>query len=250
MTSTLYTRRALLGGLAASPLLRAADWKNSAFPDWSDDTVLRLLVDSPWANLRKVKILWYGKREAASKITYKDVPGTQPGVAASSTIQQGGSPVGGIGSGKTNNKLPESADLIFRWASALPVRQAKALYRARQQKADAAKAASTVEAREGAAYAFEIFGLPTMAAHAGTEAVSARLTKTAAIRTKAGRLIRAERTNTELTGDVLTSTIYFPREEPLTLDEKEIEVLGGAELFEFGERFRLRDMTYLNALEL
>lgn len=220
------------------------------FPAWDDDTVLRLLVDSPWAHGRKIKIMWYGKREAARTITYKDVPGTQPGVAASSTIQQGGSPVGGIGSGKVNNKLPEAADVIFRWASALPVRQAKALYRARQQNAGSAKAASIVEAREGSAYAFEIYGLPTMAAHAGTEAISARLTKSAAIRTRSGRLIRAERTNTELTGEVLTSTIYFTRAEPLTPEDRDIEVLGGAELFEFGERFRLRDMNYLDSLEI
>src|SRR5262245_12158713 len=118
------TRRALLAGLSGS-LLGAADWKNASFPNWSEDTVLRLLVDSPWANSRTVKMTWYGNREANSHITYKDVPGTQPGTPASSTAP-GGSPVGGIGSGKIRNKLPDSADLIFRWASALPVRQAKA----------------------------------------------------------------------------------------------------------------------------
>ncbi len=242
------TRRTLLAGLSG-PVLGAAGWKNSSFPNWTDDAVLRLLVDSPWAHGRMVRIAWYGKKEANNKITYKDVPGTRPGTPASSTVQ-GGSPVGGIGSGKVRNALPDTADLIFRWASALPVRQAKALYRARQQKAGAAKATAMVEARAGTAYAFEIFGIPTVAAHAGTEAISALLTRSAAIRIKDGRLIRAERAVTELTGDVLTSTIYFPREEPFRIEDREIEVLGNIELFEFGERFRLKDMRYLDGLEL
>ena len=196
-----------------------------------------------------MKLQWYGKREAERTITYKDVPGTRPGTPASSTAQ-GGSPVGGIGSGRVNNILPDSARLIFRWASALPVRQAKALYRARQNKEDAAKAVEMVEARAGSAYAFEIFGLPTVAAHAGTEAISASLTRSAAIRTKGGRLIRASRTVTELAGDVLSATLYFPREEPIVDDDREIEVLGDVELFSFGERFRLRDMHYLDSLEI
>jgi hypothetical protein len=89
-----------------------------------------------------------------------------------------------------------------------------------------------------------------VAAHAGAEAVSALLTRSAAIRVKDGRKIRAERTLTELTGDVLTSTIFFPREEPLRMEDQEIEVAGNIELFEFGERFRLREMRYLDSLEI
>ena len=107
-----------------------------------------------------------------------------------------------------------------------------------------------VEARGSSSYALEIFGLPTVAAHAGTEAISARLTKSAALRTKAGRLIRAERAQTDVTGEQLTTTIYFPREEPLTMEDQEIECIGNADLFEFRERFRLRDMRYLDSLEL
>ena len=248
MTSASFTRRAWLAGLSGS-LLNAADWKSASFPNWSDDAVMRLLIDSPWAHTRMVKMMWYGKREFNSKITYKDVPGTQGPIMASSTAP-GGSPVGGIGTGKIRNKLPDTADLIFRWSSALPVRQAKALFRLRQQKGDPSKATAMVETRGYSGYLFEIFGVPTVAAHAGTEAISALLTRSAAIRTKGGRVIRAEKTLTELSGEALTSTIYFPREEPLTVDDREIEVLGNIELFEFGERFRLKDMRYLDGLEI
>lgn len=240
----------MLAGLSGFALgtARAGNWKNAAFPNWSEDSVFQLLVDSPWARPRAVKMMWYGKKEAASHVTYKDVPGTQPGLPSSTG--PGGSPVGGIGTGKIRNKLPETADLIFRWSSALPVRQAKALYKVREQKGQLAKAGDLVEARAGSGYALEIFGIPTVAAHAGTEAISALLTRSAIIRTKAGRVIRAARTNTELAGDILISTISFPRDEPLTVEEKEIEVSGDVQIFEFNERFRLKEMRYLDSLEI
>jgi hypothetical protein len=245
MTAAFISRRGLLAGFAAS-WLHGAGW-DKAFPNWSEDTVLKLLIDSPWAHIRTVKMMWYGKKEANSQITYKDVPGTTPGIPGQVA---GGSPVGGIGTGKLRNKLPDTADLIFRWASALPIRQAKALYQARQEKQDLAKAAEMVEAREGTAYALEVFGVPTVAAHAGTEAISAKLKASAAIRTKTGRVIRPQRVDTGVTGEVLTSTLYFPREEPLSVEDREIEVLGDVQLFEFSEKFGLKDMRYLGTLEI
>lgn len=232
--------------------LRAAEFKGGPFPNWTDDTVLKLLVDSPWAHARTVKVTWYGKRGEAEAITYKDVPGTRPGMPASSTVQ-GGSPVGGIGGGKIRNKLPDQADLIFRWATALPVRQAKTLYRARQQQQQ--QPSKAVEARQvQAGFVFEIFGLPAVAGHAGVEALSARLAKSTVLRSKNGRIVlRAERAETVVTGEQLAVSIFFPRPEgdPLRVEDQEVTCSGNAgELFSFEERFRLRDMVYLGSLEL
>jgi len=235
--------------MAAVALLPAADWKARPFPNWNDGSVMRMLVDSPWARVRKVKFSWYGWREDARQITVRDIPGTNPAVTASSTAPSG-SPVGGIGSGKARNKLPVGVDLIFRWSSALPVRQAKALFRARQQGA-AAKATEMVEARPAPGYVLEIFGLPIEAGHAGAEALSSRLQKSAVLRTKAGVVRRAERAQATLSGEALSVSVFFPRgDAPLSAADGEIECSGEAELFAFRERFKLRDMTYLGSLEL
>ena len=101
-----------------SLLVPGTDWKDSPFPNWSEDSVLRLLTDSPWAKPKSIHFTWT-KRED-QPISYKDIPGADP----NPTIK-GGSPVGGIGAPKS--KLPDKADIIIRWVSALPERHAKAL---------------------------------------------------------------------------------------------------------------------------
>ncbi|MCC6539656.1 MAG: hypothetical protein IT162_19055 [Bryobacterales bacterium] len=243
------TRRQFFAAAISTRMLTAADFKPRPFPDWDEDTVMRVLVDSPWARVRKVKFSWYGWREEARQITARDIPGTNPAVKASSTAP-GGSPVGGIGSGKMRNKLPDGVDLIFRWSSALPVRQAKALYRARRQ-GKPAQATQMVEARGAPGYVLEIFGLPIEAGHAGAEALSSRLQKSAVLRTKTGVVRRAERAQATLTGEEFSVSIVFPRgDAPLTAADGELECSGEAELFAFRERFKLRDMTYLGSIEL
>ena len=79
----------------------AADWNSVRFPDWSPETVLRLLTNSPWSKGSSVNIDWY-KRELRP-LTYKDIPGADHNVAKDSGL----GPLGGIGAPKP--KLPSSA---------------------------------------------------------------------------------------------------------------------------------------------
>ena len=116
--------------LACTALALAEDWTKPAFPEWREQTVLRLITDSPWAKVSKVKLEWVKRGE--QPITYKDVPG-----ADHSPNKPFGSPVGGIG--VPRQKYPTQAELLIRWASALPVRQATALYKQREGKLDPAK---------------------------------------------------------------------------------------------------------------
>src|SRR5689334_4918527 len=93
----------------------SAGWKEQQFPHWDDDTVLRMLTDSPWARPKSVRIQW--RKRDPRDITYKDIPGADRGNPIPTNV---GSPVGGIGAGVPKSHLPDRADLIVRWASALP----------------------------------------------------------------------------------------------------------------------------------
>ncbi len=238
------TRRAIVLSSLAALHSKAADWNAPPFPNWSPDTVLKLLVDSPWAKPKEVRLTWYPKGE--QPVTYKDVPGANATGIASSTAR-GGSPVGGIGAPKP--KLPSHAALILRWASALPVRQAKALYRQREDKRDPLDALDMVEARHPG-YALEIFGLPLEAAHKGTGVLESALRAGTVLRTKGGRALRPMRVEARVRGTGSDATVLFDRAEMLSPADREIEIAVNAGLFEFRERFRLAPMVYAGHFEI
>ena len=217
-----------------------ADWK-SPFPNRSDGTVHKLLTDSPWSRPRSVHFTWVKKNQ--QPITYKDVPGNQPGRLPVQT----GSPVGGIG--KPASKMVDTADLIFRWATALPVRQAKALFRQRDGRLDPAKVSYLIEPR-GDGYALEIFGLPSIVAHRSAGSIEAILRQSAYIRARSGKTIRPQRVEVTVGALMLDVKIHFPRTEPITVADQEIECFGDMQIFEFRERFKLSSMAYGGSLEM
>jgi hypothetical protein len=221
-------------------LLLGADWKDSPFPNWSEDAVLRLLTDSPWAKPKSIHFTWTKRDE--QPISYKDIPGADP----NPTIK-GGSPVGGIGAPKS--KLPDKADIIIRWVSALPERHAKALYRQRDEKKDPRNVSDLIGPPE-ADYVLEIFGVPAVVAHQGAGSVELAARQSTWLRTKTGRTIRSNRVQVLLQGLTISILIYFPRTEPIRLEDKEIECYGNLQLFDFRERFKLSSMVYLGHLEL
>lgn len=228
--------------LAVLFLLLAADpWLSAPFPDWSERTVVRLVTDSPWARPRNVRLEWVKRN--FDRVDIRDIPGTQgPGP----TIQ-GGSPVGGIGVPKRS--LPDEAQLFIRWSSALPIRQAKALYRARDEKLDAARTNELVGVPDSE-YVLEIHGAPVQAAHLGTVAVELAANSGVTLTTSSGRTLRPTGAHARISADTLVIEVRFSKEKPLTLADKEIEVSADLQVFRFKERFKLKDMTYLGHLEM
>ena len=233
----IYLGAALL--LAAVPAT-PADWKDKPFPDWSDSDVVRMVTDSPWAKEKSVRLKWV--TEDQRHITYKDIPGND-----NSPTVKGGSPVGGIGVPRTG--LPDRATFLVRWASALPVRHAKALYKLRDEKLDASKLNALIAAPE-ADYVLEIYGLPAEIAHLGTGSVELAVNRTAFVRTRSGLKIRPNRVEAQLHADSMTILVHFPRTRQIELSDEEIECYADLQIFEVKEKFKLSSMMYLNHLEL
>ncbi len=205
--------------------------------------MLRLLTDSPWSNPRTVKFEWR-KREDQPPITYKDVPGADPQAGRYPV----GSPVGGIG-GKVKEHLPDRADVIFRWASALPVRHASALYKLRDQKLPPGRLNGLIGTPDDT-YVLEVFGLPIVMAHQGTGSVESVFQRATILRTKSGRVLRPARVEAVVSGQELTVRIHFSRANPIEAKDREIEISGEVQVLEFKERFKLGAMIYQGRLEL
>lgn len=222
------------------PACAAADWNNPPFPKWSDSTVARVVTGSPWAKRKSVPLEW--RKREDRPFSPSDVPGTGP-----SANKPFGSPVGGIGVPRTS--LPYTADILIRWASALPVRQAKALYRQRDGKLDASKLDELTGPPESD-YVLEIYGVPAEVAHKGTGSIEALAVGSVSMRTARGRVIKPSSAEAKLNGSTLTILVRFPRTTPLEKKDGEIECRGDFQIFQFTERFKLASMMYLGRLEL
>ncbi len=225
--------------------LAAPAFDRKAFPNWDERTVYRLLTDSAWAKTRTVKIEWL-KKEDRQPISYKDIPGADKGKPIPDSY---GSPVGGVGTKSRTSQLPDRADVIIRWASALPVRQAKAVYKQRDEKASAEKLAEWV-GTASADYELEIFGIPALVAHQGAGSIEHLVRQSAYLITRSGRKIAPARVQADVGGTSVTVTLQFPKTEELRASDGEVEVFADFQLFSVREKFKLSAMTYEGRLEM
>jgi hypothetical protein len=231
--------------LLCAYLASAQDLNKPPFPEWRDSTVLRVLTDSPWSKRVNVPLQWTRRDE--QPITYKDVPGADRSPARTPGAPVGGSPIGGIG--VPRSKLPSEASLIIRWASALPVRQAVALYKQRDAKLEPSKINELVGV-PSPDYIVEIRGVPAEIAHSGAESVELIARQGSLLTTRTGRTIRPSRATVSIQGTTLTIQVHFPRADPLRKEEHSVEFSGNFQIFEIKQTFRLAAMTYLGHLEL
>lgn len=219
----------------------AADWNSARFPDWPQETVLRVLTGSPWSKGSSVNIEWT-KRELRP-ITYKDIAG-----ADHNTVKDPGlGPLGGIGAPKP--KLPQKADLLIRFPNALPMRHAKALYRLRDEKLPPEKLNALID-QPASDYVVEIFGVPSEVAHQGAGSVEFLVSRSAYLRTRGGRTYKPSRVEVSIQPTTLKILVHFPSEEPLRVSDEEVEFFADIQLLKCKERFKLSSMTYLGRLEL
>ena len=230
---------------AMATLALAADWPGKAFPDWSDDTVLKVLTNSPWTRARTVRLEWT-KRDPG-KVDLRDIPGA---IHQPANVNQGAGPLGGIGRGKNKASLPDRAEILVRWAGALPVRQATALYRLREEKLPPGQLNALIGVPEQYAVV-EIFGLPAGIAHQGTAVVEDIARRSATLRVgNSGTPGQAVKAEAKLDSAGLTIRVHFERTPELMQARGDIEFAVDMQIFEVREWFRTTNMRYRGALEL
>lgn len=236
-------RQGWLAGLAvglAGAGLWGGDWRSERFPAWSEATVMRVLTDSPWARVRRVRLEWH-KREQRP-LRAEDVPGT----TGPNMQRPGLGPLGGIGTPRSS--LPLEAELIIRWTSALPVRQATALYRAREEKRAGGGAVADVDGAP-ADVILEIHGIPAEVGHAGAGTVEAAAVEGIVVQGPRGAVIRPSKAEAKMQGLTLDLYVHF-RRAAFEAGPGALEVRADLQIFRLRERFRLREMVYGGRLEI
>jgi hypothetical protein len=212
--------------LAGRALVAAEFWESKPFREWSDKEARKMFEDSPWAALVAAPLPNRG-------------PVPTPDSAG------GGRGGGGRGGGAEGfGPAPVRIRLTISWRSALPLKQATA----RQQAGSGGTISPEVEAvlaREEELYLVAIQGLPPQYTQAGpNHTIDAFLHR-------AGKPdIPAARGASQPAPGGALLLVGFPRTDPITLADGEVEFDVKIGAFGVKKKFKLKDMVFHGRLEL
>jgi hypothetical protein len=233
---------------AFAGLLSAADfWNSKPFSNWSEKETQKMLNDSPWA--KKVSISMEGP-------TAPSIGGSAPRGGGG----RGGAPGGGGGDepsaplsekgnvgGGGGPQGPPPNEVVIRWVSARPMKEAvaKLRYGKEVETSDEAKA---FLAREEMFYVVGVMKMPTRG-RTGDEYKEALL-KSAALTAKGKDSIAATDVQISPQGRFVEIYLLFPRQRAFSLDDSEVEFTAKPGGIPIKQKFRLKDMMVNGKLEI
>jgi len=212
--------------LASNALVAADFWETKPFREWSDKEARKMFENSPWASLIAVPLPNRGP------VPTPDSAGGGRGGGGRS----GGAE--GFGPG------PVRVRLTISWRSALPLKQATARQQAGKDGTMPPEAEAAL-AREEELYVVAIQGLPPQYTRSGpTSTIDAFLHR-------AGKPdIPAARGAAQPGRDGAILLVGFPRTDPITLTDGDIEFEVKIGELSVKKKFRLKDMVFHGKLEL
>ena len=214
--------------LAGAALVAADFWESKPFLDWSDKEAEKMLTDSPWASLIAIPLPNRGP-----------VPTDDGGGGG-----RGGGGRGGGGGGEGFGPAAQRVRITISWRSAIPLKQATA----RQQVGKGGTIAADGQealAREEAAYTIVIQGLPPQYARSGPN------TSIQALLHRNGKpAIGANQAGAQMTRGGSLLVINFPRTDPITLSDGDVELEVKIGELDIKKKFKLKEMVYKGQLTL
>jgi hypothetical protein len=238
----------LVVGLA----LHGADfWNSKTFTEWNDKEIQKLLNDSPWA--KKVSVALDGPTAPAlggsAPAGRSKGGGNGPGATgdeAANPISERGS-LGGAAPPTGSGVVP-SSEVIVRWQTALPLKQAVAKMRYGKEVETSPEAKKFLD-REEQFYIVSITRMP-LRGKVGEEYKQALL-NSAVLNVKGKDSIpAAEVQMPPPEGRFLEIYLLFPRQRAFSLDDSEIELVAKPGGISIRQKFKLKDMTCKGKLEL
>ncbi|MFL6352164.1 MAG: hypothetical protein ACJ74Z_09985 [Bryobacteraceae bacterium] len=220
----------------------AEAWGSKDYTQWSAEEVNRLLTDSPWAKQVSASFSTPPREQEVSVIP---PPGASTANMGGTRGVSDGNWDGGVGRNIDDSapKLP----VTVRWESALPVRQALLRSRLGDQLSEARDPKENLNQAERD-YVITVIGLITSNQSRDRERVQKELTGAARL-VRAGKApIRPESVSVD--ASVGAIQFFFPKTNPISLDDKEVtfELQFGS--IKVAKKFRLKAMTYKGRLEL
>ncbi len=251
--------------LITTPVWPRKFWKESAYSDWSEKEVMRMLNKSPWAKELTVSLQ---RPQGVSRTTMRT--GRRDGPNASGRGFGGGGFGGGRGGGRgfggrgMGRGFPPAMNLTLRWYSAMPIKQAFARAQFGDQAQSTAELAELLTPEENHII-IGISGLParmTRIPPDRQQAVIERLRSESFLKIKGREPIalqavqmRKEQVHllnarTGQSGFELIFVFARPRSNPVTVKQKNIEFVTRLMGRKVSKKFKLKDMVFDGKLEL
>ena len=254
--SRILLRSIAITSLSAAALWAADFWESKSYTEWSKKEVGKLMTNSPWA--QKVTVYMSGGRGGGGF----GGGGGRPRTRGSDrpTPPAGG---GGFGDGPFGLRLPgggggvlggpgggagpaPSMNVIVRWFSSIPVKQA--MVRSNYG-AEAATTQEAIEylARQETHYIVAVAGLPERMAGFVQRNPDA-LKENTMLKRKKKEPINPDDVQTQ----ERTANFYFmfPKTDAITVDDKEVEFIMKTQRFEVKRKFKLKNMVFNGELSL
>lgn len=242
----------------ASVALTATDqpWQDKQVGDWNQEDLKQLMSNSPWAKTVTPQLA-------------RDESSQGPGSAGRGVGRSGGIGIGGIGiglpgmgrrnggyggggyppnstangsdsDGRTNEPTSGNIpDLVLRWESALPIREA-------ELKTRETNAPSVDEGH----YAIAVYGVPSRMASGERKTMEDTLRKQTVLKRDGKKDLKPSSVEVLDRDDGPVILYLFPRSTEIPKADRRIELDGQIGRLKFAQPFYLEDMVFRGKLEL
>lgn len=238
--------------------LWAADfWQSKPFTEWSDKDVQKILQNSPWSKVLNVSMSappmptgGNGRRNRnPGNMSELDGPAVAPATTGLEEPGRAGtSGRGTSGAEDFGGSSAPSLTVTIRWQSSLAIKQALMRFKYGNEAGTSQEAKKMLEAPEPN-YVLEVSGLPKTLLPGSAEAVKKALLDQSGLLVKGRDPIKPVEVITRI-DKTIDAYIAFPRTQPLTVDDKDVEFLTKLNSTTLRQRFHLKDMMLAGKLEL
>jgi hypothetical protein len=241
--------------------LWAADfWQAKPFADWNDKDVQKMITNSPWAKSISVAMSGPTASMPGGAVAGAGGDGTDP----AKPISEGGGGRGGRGGAAAVTPAGgggASGDVVLRWQSALPVKQALARVKYGAEATTSTEAKEALDRQETAYVIVASGGALRSAFRGDPEAIRKALIDQTRLSVKGKEPLKPADVQVGTSGaggargrggppPAIEIYFLFPKSTPLTVDDKEVEFATKIGDLALKNKFQLKNMVFNGKLEL
>ena len=232
---------------SATPLWAGGFWEKKTYSDWNEKDLKKMFNNSPWA--KQVSISMGGGMGGRGG----GRGGGGVGGGGGGDLGGGGGGLGGGGGGRGGGECygggaeRPSMMLVVRWSSSLPIKQAMVKMQFGSE-AETSKEAQDMLTRPESHYVLTVSGLPARMARMAQN--PERIQQSAFLVRKQKPDLGAEHVQVIPSEQSVDLHLAFPRTEPITLEDKNVELKLALGPIQVKKKFKLKDMVFDGDLAL